>query len=133
MAARTSTSEPPMTIVMRRTDEAPLFEDQIRDYCRNQRRRYNMQRATQRITRNIIGGPYNQTLEQQIDPQTDLRTSLRERAAIVPAEILYYSRRDDAHHRVYVHRSEEAILDTNNQVDRTFIQQRVSSNCNEVA
>ncbi|KAG6506045.1 hypothetical protein ZIOFF_031360 [Zingiber officinale] len=46
----------------------------------------------------------------------------RERAAIVPAEVLYHSRRDDTHHRVYMHRSEEAMLVTSNQVDRAFIQ-----------
>ncbi|KAG6524818.1 hypothetical protein ZIOFF_014762 [Zingiber officinale] len=47
---------------------------------------------------------------------------MQERASIVPAEVLYHSRRNDAHHRVYVHRSEEAILVTSNQVDRAFIQ-----------
>ncbi|KAG6497875.1 hypothetical protein ZIOFF_045781 [Zingiber officinale] len=45
-----------------------------------------------------------------------------ERATIVPAEVLYHSRQDDVHHRVYTHLSEEAILVTTNQVDRTFIQ-----------
>ncbi|KAG6518597.1 hypothetical protein ZIOFF_022077 [Zingiber officinale] len=49
---------------------------------------------------------------------------MQERASIVPAEVLYHSRRDDAHHRVYVHRSEEAMLVTDNhQVDRSFIQE----------
>ncbi|KAG6484110.1 hypothetical protein ZIOFF_060904 [Zingiber officinale] len=49
---------------------------------------------------------------------------MRERAAITPAEVLYHSRRDDAKHRVYLHRSEEAILCTDNhQIDRTFIQE----------
>ncbi|XP_042387260.1 uncharacterized protein LOC121979346 [Zingiber officinale] len=47
---------------------------------------------------------------------------MQERAAIVPAEVLYHSRRDDTHHRVYMHRSEEAMLVTSNQVDRAFIQ-----------
>ena len=46
---------------------------------------------------------------------------MRERATIAPAEVLYHSRRDDAHHRVYTHRSEEAMLVTNNQEDRAFI------------
>ncbi|KAG6513896.1 hypothetical protein ZIOFF_024233 [Zingiber officinale] len=58
-----------------------------------------------------------------MDPQTQLRLSMQERAAIVPAEVLYHSRRDDAHHRVYIHRSEEAMLVTENQIDRAFIQQ----------
>ncbi|XP_042473512.1 uncharacterized protein LOC122055897 [Zingiber officinale] len=48
---------------------------------------------------------------------------MQERATLVPAEVLYHSRRDDAHHRVYMHRSEEAILVTTNQVDRAFIQE----------
>ena len=64
-----------------------------------------------------------QVLEQQIDPQTQLRLSMRERAAIAPAEVLYRSRRDDAHHRVYMHRSEEAILVTHNLEDRSFIRE----------
>ncbi|KAG6510480.1 hypothetical protein ZIOFF_028504 [Zingiber officinale] len=39
-------------------------------------------------------------------------------------EVLYHSRRDDAHHNVYVHRSEEDTSVTdNNQVDRMFIQE----------
>ncbi|KAG6532210.1 hypothetical protein ZIOFF_006049 [Zingiber officinale] len=72
MAARNSTSDPPITIITRRTttEEAPLFEDQVRNYRQGQRRRYNTQRAIQRIARQITGrGPYNQTLEQQMDPQ----------------------------------------------------------------
>ncbi|KAG6468615.1 hypothetical protein ZIOFF_073304 [Zingiber officinale] len=50
-------------------------------------------------------------------------TQIQDRAALVPAEVLYHSRRDDAHHSVYVHQSEEAILVTTNQVDRSFIQE----------
>ncbi|CAD5171332.1 unnamed protein product, partial [Musa acuminata subsp. malaccensis] len=46
---------------------------------------------------------------------------MRDRSTIAPAEVLYHSRRDDIHHRVYVHRSEEAMLVTNNQEDRSFI------------
>ncbi|KAG6471442.1 hypothetical protein ZIOFF_068884 [Zingiber officinale] len=88
----------------------------------NQRRRYNAQRAIQRVARRVVGGNHNNTLEQQLDPQTQLRLSMQERAAIVPAEVLYHSQRDDIHHRVYVHRSEEALLVTSNQVDRAFIQ-----------
>ncbi|KAG6499442.1 hypothetical protein ZIOFF_039230 [Zingiber officinale] len=56
-----------------------------------------------------------------MDPQVQLRLSMQERAAIVPAEVLYHSRRDDVHHRVYMHRSEEALLVTRNQVDLSFI------------
>ncbi|KAG6499765.1 hypothetical protein ZIOFF_039557 [Zingiber officinale] len=49
---------------------------------------------------------------------------MQERASIVPAEVLYHSRRDGAHHRAYVHRSEEAMLvPDNHQADRSFIQE----------
>ncbi|KAG6514758.1 hypothetical protein ZIOFF_025128 [Zingiber officinale] len=116
-------SNPPVTTLTRtRTEEAPLFEDQVREYRQNQRRRYNAQRSLQRITRRITGGAFNNSLEQQMDPQVQLRLSMQERASIVPAEVLYHSSRDDAHHRVYMHRSEEAMLVTSNQVDRAFIQ-----------
>ncbi|KAG6483949.1 hypothetical protein ZIOFF_060742 [Zingiber officinale] len=113
--------DPPVTTITR-TEGAPLFEDQVREYRQNQRRRYNARRAIQRVVRRITGGTYNNSLEQQLDPQTQLRLSMQERAAIVPAEVLYHSRRDDVHHRVYVHRSEEAMLVTSNQIDRAFIQ-----------
>lgn len=105
-------------------NRSPLYEDQIRDYRRNQRRAYNAQHALRRISRRINGSSnYQRTLEQQIDPQAQLQLSMRERASLVPAEVLYHSRRDDMHHRVYTHRSEEAILCVDNQqVDRTFIQ-----------
>ncbi|KAG6499503.1 hypothetical protein ZIOFF_039292 [Zingiber officinale] len=63
-------------------------------------------------------------LEQQLDPQAQLQASMQERAQIAPVEVLYHSRRDDVHHRVYMHRSEEPILITNsNQLDRQFIQE----------
>ncbi|KAG6502417.1 hypothetical protein ZIOFF_042310 [Zingiber officinale] len=117
----TQNRNPPVTTITR-TEGAPLFEDQVREYRQGQRRRYNAQRAIQRVTRRIAGRSYNNALEQQLDPQTQLRLSMQERASIVPAEVLYHSRRDDVHHRVYVHRSEEAILVTSNQVDRAFIQ-----------
>ncbi|KAG6470143.1 hypothetical protein ZIOFF_071200 [Zingiber officinale] len=103
----------------------PLFEDQIRGYRRNQRRLFNAQQAARRVGQALIGGTSTRhTLEQQIEPETQLQLSMQERTSIVPAEVLYHSRRDDAHHRVYVHRSEEAILVTDNhQVDRSFIQE----------
>ncbi|KAG6520014.1 hypothetical protein ZIOFF_017043 [Zingiber officinale] len=119
MAQRTQ--NPPVTIITR-TEGAPLFEDQVREYRQSQRRRYNAQRTIQRVTRRITGGAYNNSLEQQLDPQTQLRLSMQERASIVPAEVLYHSRRDDVHHRVYIHRSEEAMLVTSNQIDQAFIQ-----------
>nr|AWK49042.1 ORF3 [Taro bacilliform CH virus] len=104
----------------------PLFEDQIRDYRRRQRRMHNARQTVNRLQRRITGRSqlHNETLEQQIDPQVQLTNSMQERAAIVPAEVLYHSRRDDVHHRVYVHRSEEALLCTDNQQqDRIFIQE----------
>ncbi|KAG6535978.1 hypothetical protein ZIOFF_001013 [Zingiber officinale] len=121
MASRIRSQEPPVTTLPRNTTEEqpPLFEDQVREYRQGQRRRYNAQRRLPRITRSITGqtsqGSFNRTLEQQFDPQVQLRLSMQERASIVPAEVLYHSRRDDAHHRVYVHRSEKVILVTTNQ------------------
>ncbi|CAD5182703.1 unnamed protein product [Musa acuminata subsp. malaccensis] len=115
MTSRTRTQEV--------STSTPLIEDQIRNYRRNQRRIFNARRRLgQLISRNP--NPNIQVLEQQIDPQAQLQLSMRERAAIAPAEILYHSRRDDAHHRVYTHRSEEAMLVTNNQEDRAFIQEQ---------
>ncbi|KAG6497058.1 hypothetical protein ZIOFF_044944 [Zingiber officinale] len=103
----------------------PLFEDQIRSYRRSQRRLYNAQQAVRCIGQTLTGGSSTRhTLKQQIEPEAQLQLSMQERASIVPAEVLYYSRRDDAHHRVYMHRSEEAMLVTDNhQVDRSFIQE----------
>ncbi|KAG6514469.1 hypothetical protein ZIOFF_024829 [Zingiber officinale] len=91
--------------------QIPLFEDQIREHRRNHRRLHNAQQAIRRLGRRLMGGiSPNDTLEQQIDPPTQLRLSMQERAAIVLAEVLYHSRRHDANNRVYIHRSEEAIL-----------------------
>ncbi|THU47791.1 hypothetical protein C4D60_Mb09t19370 [Musa balbisiana] len=103
---------------------APLVEDQIRSYRRGQRRMFNARQAMRHAGQRILGNSSTRNiLEQQIDPQTQLTLSMRERAAIAPAEVLYRSRRDDTHHRVYIHRSEESMLVTNNQEDRTFIQE----------
>ncbi|KAG6502257.1 hypothetical protein ZIOFF_042146 [Zingiber officinale] len=103
----------------------PLFEDQIRGYRRNQRRLYNAQQAARRVGQALTGGTSTRhTLEQQIEPEAQLQLSMQERASIVPAEVLYHSRRDDAHHRAYVHRSKEVMLVTDNhQADRSFIQE----------
>ncbi|KAG6510313.1 hypothetical protein ZIOFF_028323 [Zingiber officinale] len=60
---------------------------------------------------------------QKLTKKVQLRLAMQERASIVPVEVLYHSRQDDIHHRVYVHCSEEAMLVTTNQVDRAFIQQ----------
>ncbi|KAG6470261.1 hypothetical protein ZIOFF_071325 [Zingiber officinale] len=113
------------TIEQHYTSTTPLFDDQIREYQRNQRRLHTTQRAAQCLGQRITkaSSPV-QTLEQQIDPQAQLRLSMQERASIVPTKVLYHSRRYDAHHRVYVHRSEEPLLVTEGyQVDRSFIQE----------
>ncbi|AAA03171.1 polyprotein [Cacao swollen shoot Togo B virus] len=103
--------------------EGPLYEDQIRDYRRGQRRIFNLRRRARRLRRSMMGSRYQETLEQEIDPQTTLRLSMQERARLVPAEVLYRSRRDTVHHRVYTHRSEESVLCVGgSQVDRAFIQ-----------
>ncbi|KAG6523640.1 hypothetical protein ZIOFF_013505 [Zingiber officinale] len=122
MMTRTRAQNPPVTTAVTRPEEARVFEDQIREYRQAHRRRYNTQRAVQRMASRITRRTYTHSLEQQMDPQVQLRLSMQERAAIVPAEVLYHSRRDDAHHRVYMHRSEEALLVTRNQADLSFIQ-----------
>nr|QJC63601.1 polyprotein [Cacao swollen shoot virus] len=119
--------QPPVPSVTSTTSEqnreGPLYEDQIRDYRRSQRRIFNLRRNARRLRRSMMGSRYQETLEQEIDPQTTLRLSMQERARLVPAEVLYRSRRDTVHHRVYTHRSEESVLCVGgNQVDRAFIQ-----------
>ncbi|CAG70342.1 CP, RT, RNaseH and protease polyprotein [Cacao swollen shoot Togo A virus] len=121
--ARTQHSVPSVTSTSEQQREGPLYEDQIRDYRRGQRRIFNLRRQARRLRRSVTGSRYQETLEQEIDPQTTLRLSMQERARLVPAEVLYRSRRDTVHHRVYTHRSEESVLCIgNNQVDRAFIQ-----------
>ncbi|ANN87818.1 polyprotein [Canna yellow mottle associated virus] len=105
----------------------PLIEDQIRDYRRAQRARYEAARIARNIgnvARTIVGRqPREHTLSLLMDPEVELQRSMSERARTVPAEVLYMTRRDDVHHRVYHHRSEERMLAlTNDQQDRTFIQ-----------
>ncbi|CDN68224.1 polyprotein [Grapevine Roditis leaf discoloration-associated virus] len=102
--------------------DQPLFEDQVRDYRRNQRRRFIAEQALRRTIGKIRGRRYNQTLEQTIDPEEELSQSMQERANLVPAEVLYRTRRDNINHQVYNHRSEEAMLCVGEQQDRSFIQ-----------
>ncbi|GMN71806.1 hypothetical protein TIFTF001_055577 [Ficus carica] len=125
--SRTQTVQLPLATSRRVSEErgttAPLFEDQIRNYRRNQRRRFVAQQARRRMMNRITGSRHNQTLEQIVNPEVNLQQSMQERANLVPAEVLYRSRRDDVNHRVYSHRSEEAILCVDNQqVDRTVVQ-----------
>ncbi|KAK6924282.1 Zinc finger, CCHC-type [Dillenia turbinata] len=103
----------------------PQFEDQIRDYRRNQRRMHNAGRTMRQLSRRIHGRPVRQeTLETAINPERELNLSLQRRASIVPAEVLYHSRSDDINHQVYIHRSEESILCLDNdQIDRVMIQE----------
>ncbi|KAF3771976.1 Polyprotein P3 [Nymphaea thermarum] len=97
----------------------PEFEDQIRNYRTGQRRRLNLQRRINSLMRRN----YHEVLEEQLQPEQQLARSLRERANMVPAEVLYSARSSTNQHRVYQHLSEEAIscLD-DQQVDRPFIQ-----------
>ncbi|KAK6924285.1 Commelina yellow mottle virus, Orf1 [Dillenia turbinata] len=65
----------------------PQFEDQIRDYRRNQRRMHNAGRTMRQLSRRIHGRPVRQeTLETAINPERELNLSLQRRASIVPAE-----------------------------------------------
>lgn len=127
MSHRTRTMTQQLPPVSRRTEgvserNKPLFEDQIREYRRNQRRRFVADQAIRRTTERIRGRRYNQTLEQTLNPDEELKQSMQQRANIVPAEVLYRSRRDTVNHQVYTHRSEEAMLCVGQQEDRAFIQ-----------
>ncbi|KAG6478865.1 hypothetical protein ZIOFF_062310 [Zingiber officinale] len=104
----------------------PLVEEQIRDYRRTARARYEAERMGRSIAnlgRSIVGRqPREHTLALLMNPETELRRSMHERARTVPAEVLYMTRRDNIHHRVYHYRSEERMLITgSDQQDRTFI------------
>ncbi|QED42786.1 ORF3 [Agave badnavirus A] len=104
----------------------PLIEEQIRDYRRGQRARYEAQRVGRQLAnigRTLIGRqPREHTLALLMNPDVELRRSMSERARTVPAEVLYQTRRDDIHHRVYLFRCEERMRIVNNdQADRTFI------------
>nr|WOJ52284.1 nonfunctional polyprotein due to mutation [Fig badnavirus 2] len=123
--SRTVTQQLPAatTATVERRPGTPLYEDQIRDYRRGQRRRFVARQAARRIASRITGRRFNQTLEQIVDPEVSLQQSMQERANLVPAEVLYRSRRDDINHRVYSHRSEEAILCVDRQQqDRLVVQ-----------
>nr|QVG60622.1 ORFIII polyprotein [Banana streak MY virus]QVG60625.1 ORFIII polyprotein [Banana streak MY virus] len=107
-------------------DGTPLIEDQIRDYRASARRRYEAQRVARNIGnmgRRLIGRQTREdTLALLMDPEVELQRSMRERARTVPAEVLYMSRRDDVHHRVYHFRSKERMMVSDaDQQDRTFI------------
>ncbi|KAG6483463.1 hypothetical protein ZIOFF_060110 [Zingiber officinale] len=104
----------------------PLVEEQIRDYRRTARARYEAERMGRSIAnlgRSIVGRqPREHTLALLMNPEIELRRSMHERARTVPAEVLYMTRRDNIHHRVYHYRSEERMLITgSDQQDRTFI------------
>ncbi|QED42803.1 ORF3 [Dioscorea badnavirus A] len=100
---------------------APRIEDQIQEYRSNKRRLYNLSQGARKLKRKIKGEKYSRTLEQHIDPNVQLKLSMKERASLVPAEVLYHNRQDNHNHKVYVHRSEEVLRVVENQVDRPFI------------
>lgn len=104
---------------------APLVEDQIREYRQSQRAKFVRERKAKKLLQKFRGKqPTSNTLEQQIAPETQLQLSMAARANIAPAEVLYRSRQDDVHHRVYTHRSEETILRVGDtQIERPFIQE----------
>lgn len=109
-----------------RTPGTPLVEDQIRDYRRSAHARYEAQRVARNIGnigRTIIGRqPREHVLALLMDPEVELQRSMYERARTIPAEVLYMTRRDNIHHRVYQFRSEERMLVINSdQQDMTFI------------
>nr|UYZ57240.1 polyprotein [Banana streak OL virus] len=105
----------------------PLIDDQIREYRSSRRAAYEAQRIA-RQTGNIIGRvvgrqPREHTLSMVVDPNSELSRSLAHRARTVPGEVLYMTQRDSPVNRIYRNRTEERMLVTNGQQDRSFIYQ----------
>nr|UYZ57208.1 polyprotein [Banana streak IM virus] len=105
----------------------PLVDDQIRDYRNAARAAYEAQRVA-RQTGNIIGRivgrqPREHTLAMIVDPNSELERSLAHRARTIPAEVLYMTQRGEPTNRVYRNRTEERMLVTQGQQDRSFILQ----------
>ncbi|RWW51745.1 hypothetical protein BHE74_00041886, partial [Ensete ventricosum] len=103
----------------------PLIDDQIREYRNSHRAAYEAQRLA-RQAGNIVGRivgrqPREHTLSMVVNPNSELSRSLAHRARTVPAEVLYMTQREGPVNRVYRNRTEERMLVTNNQQDRTFI------------
>ncbi|XP_074557517.1 uncharacterized protein LOC141813446 [Curcuma longa] len=92
-------------------------EDQIRDYRRMARLRYEAQRRLP----GARNGP--RTLESQLNPEAELELSQRRRASLVPAETLYSANWSEPRHRVYQHYSETRILVTGGQQNLPLINQ----------
>lgn len=103
----------------------PLIDDQIREYRNTRRAAYEAQRMA-RQAGNIIGRivgrqPREHTLSMVVNPNSELSRSLAHRARTVPGEVLYMTQRDSPINRVYRNRTEERMLITNGQQDRSFI------------
>nr|WET17319.1 polyprotein [Banana streak Musa itinerans virus] len=103
----------------------PLVDDQIREYRTAARAAYEAQRMARR-TGNIIGRivgrqPREHTLSLLVDPNSELERSLAHRARTIPAEVLYMTQRGEPTNRVYRNRTEERMLVTQGQQDRTMI------------
>nr|AOV63232.1 polyprotein [Sugarcane bacilliform virus] len=103
----------------------PLIDDQIREYRNTRRAAYEAQRMA-RQAGNIVGRivgrqPREHTLSMVVDPNSELSRSLAHRARTVPGEVLYMTQRDSPVNRVYRNRTEERMLVTNGQQDRSFI------------
>ncbi|KAJ8476366.1 hypothetical protein OPV22_020093 [Ensete ventricosum] len=103
----------------------PVIDDQIREYRNSRRVAFEAQRMA-RQAGNIIGRivgrqPREHTLAMVVDPNSELSRSLAHRARTVPGEVLYLTQRSSPTNRVYRNRTEERMLVTNGQQDRSFI------------
>nr|pir circular genome protein 3 - Commelina yellow mottle virus [Commelina yellow mottle virus] len=103
----------------------PEYEDQIRSYRNDQRRRHIWAGRGRRLLSIMPGvSSSERTLEMQMNPEVQLQRSMNHRAEAVPAEVLYRTFHGSVNHRVYSHRSEERMMVVNgSQVDRSFIQE----------
>ncbi|KAG6536611.1 hypothetical protein ZIOFF_001669 [Zingiber officinale] len=90
-------------------------EDQIRNYRRMARLRYEAQRRLSRRQGS------NRTLESQLNPEAELELSQQRRASLVLAETLYTTHWSEPRHRVYQHYSETRVLVTEGQQNLSLI------------
>lgn len=104
--------------------EAPsTYEDQIRSYRVNQRRRHeaarrlnrlnpwrkeksearNTNQRLERASSSRSSSTTGRTLEQTVDPEVELNQSQLRRVGMTPAEVLYDQNWSNSQHRVYDH------------------------------
>ncbi|AAO21220.1 putative polyprotein [Badnavirus maculakalanchoes] len=104
---------------------APLVDDQIREYRSIRRTAYEARRragmAGRTMGRMLGQQPSNRAAPSIVNPDEELERSLTRRARTIPAEVLYLAQRREVDNRVYRNMTEERMLITDGQQNRTFI------------